>query len=328
METVMDRELQRKMLRQMVLIRHFEEKCAELYAGAKIGGFLHLYIGEEAIAVGAINALQANDDVITHYRDHGHAIAKGVDINGLMAELCGRATGVCKGRGGSMHLADVNHKMWGGYAIVGGHLPLATGLAHSHAYNKTGNITVSFTGDASCDIGEFHEAMNFSALWKLPVLWIVENNLYGMGVPIAQNTSQQEIYKKAASYNMPSVRVDGMDVEAMHAAVEKAAAHVRAGNGPYFIEAMTYRFRGHSMADPELYRDKAEVEQWKKQDPINQYRAKLEKAKVLKKGEFDAIDKETQAEVNACAEFAVNSPFPDESTLFDFVYATPLEGNR
>jgi len=324
----MDRELQRKMLRQMVLIRHFEEKCAELYAGAKIGGFLHLYIGEEAIAVGAINALEANDDVITHYRDHGHAIAKGVDINGLMAELCGRATGVCKGRGGSMHLADVNHKMWGGYAIVGGHLPLATGLAHSHLYNKTGNITVSFTGDASCDIGEFHEAMNFSALWKLPVLWIVENNLYGMGVPIAQNTSQTEIYKKAASYNMPSVRVDGMDVEAMHEAVTKAAKHIRAGKGPYFIEAMTYRFRGHSMADPELYRDKAEVEEWKKQDPINQYRAKLEKAKVLKKGEFDAIDKETQSEVNACAEFAVNSPFPDESSLFDFVYATPLEGNR
>ncbi|MFN3431325.1 MAG: pyruvate dehydrogenase (acetyl-transferring) E1 component subunit alpha [Candidatus Sericytochromatia bacterium] len=324
----MDRELQRKMLRQMVLIRHFEEKCAELYAGAKIGGFLHLYIGEEAIAVGAINALEANDDVITHYRDHGHAIAKGVDINGLMAELCGRATGVCKGRGGSMHLADVNHKMWGGYAIVGGHLPLATGLAHSHLYNKTGNITVSFTGDASCDIGEFHEAMNFSALWKLPVLWIVENNLYGMGVPIAQNTSQQEIYKKAASYNMPSVRVDGMDVEAMHEAVTKAAAHIRSGNGPYFIEAMTYRFRGHSMADPELYRDKAEVEAYKKKDPINQYRAKLEKAKVLKKGEFDTLDAETQSEVNACAEFAVNSPFPDESSLFDFVYATPLEGNR
>ena len=322
----MDRELQRKMLRQMVLIRHFEEKCAELYAGAKIGGFLHLYIGEEAIAVGAINALEANDDVITHYRDHGHAIAKGVDINGLMAELCGRATGVCKGRGGSMHLADVSKKMWGGYAIVGGHLPLATGLAHSHLYNKTGNITVSFTGDASCDIGEFHEAMNFSALWNLPVLWIVENNLYGMGVPIAQNTSQTEIYKKAASYNMPSVRVDGMDVEAMHEAVTKAAKHIRAGKGPYFIEAMTYRFRGHSMADPELYRDKAEVEEWKAKDPINQYRAKLEKAKVLKKGEAEKIDQEVLAEVEAAAKFAVDSPFPDESTLYDYIYATPLEG--
>ena len=324
----MDRELQRKMYRQMVLIRHFEEKCAELYAGAKIGGFLHLYIGEEAIAVGAINALQPDDDVITHYRDHGHAIAKGVDINGLMAELCGRATGVCKGRGGSMHLADVNKKMWGGYAIVGGHLPLATGLAHAHAYNKTGNITTCFFGDASCDIGEFHEALNFSALWKLPVVWICENNLYGMGVPIAQNTAQQEIYKKAASYNMPSVRVDGMDVEAMHAAVAKAAEHCRSGKGPYFIEAMTYRFRGHSMADPELYRDKAEVEEWKKQDPINRYRAKLEKAKVFKKGEADKLDTEVIAEVEACAQFAVDSPFPDESTLYDYIYATPLEGSK
>jgi pyruvate dehydrogenase E1 component alpha subunit len=316
------------MYRQMVEIRHFEEKCAELYAGAKIGGFLHLYIGEEAIAVGAINALQPDDDVITHYRDHGHAIAKGCDLNGLMAELCGRATGVCKGRGGSMHLADVTKKMWGGYAIVGGHLPLATGLAHAHAYNKTGNVTTCFFGDAASDIGEFHEALNFSAVWKLPVVWVCENNLYGMGVPIAMNTAQQEIYKKAAAYNMPAVRVDGMDVEAMHDAMAKAAEHCRSGQGPYFIEAMTYRFRGHSMADPELYRDKAEVEKWKKQDPINRFRTKLEKAKILKKGEFEQIDKETQLEVEACAQFAVDSPFPDESTLFDDIYATPLEGVR
>lgn len=324
----MDRELQRKMFRQMVLIRHFEEKCAELYAGAKIGGFLHLYIGEEAIAVGAINALQADDDVITHYRDHGHAIAKGCDLNRLMAELCGRATGVCKGRGGSMHLAQVDKKMWGGYAIVGGHLPLATGLAHSHVYNKTGQVTACFFGDAASDIGEFHEAVNFSALWKLPVVWVCENNLYGMGVPIAQNTSQPEIYKKAAAYNIKSERVDGMDVEAMHDAMTRAAEHCRSGQGPYFIEAMTYRFRGHSMADPELYRDKAEVEKWRKQDPINQYRAKLEKAKVLKKGEADTIDKETLAEVEAAAQFAVDSPFPDPSTLYDYIYATPLEGTR
>ena len=322
----MNRELQKRMFRQMLLIRHFEEKCAELYAGAKIGGFLHLYIGEEAIAVGAINALKDEDDIITHYRDHGHALARDLDPGAVMAELTGRATGVAKGRGGSMHVADASKKMWGGYAIVGGHLPLATGLAHAHVYNKTGLVSSCFFGDAAADIGEFHEALNFSALWKLPVIWICENNLYGMGVPTHMNTAQQEIYKKAASYNMPSVRVDGMDVEAMHAAVTKAAKHCRDGKGPYFIEAMTYRFRGHSMADPELYRDKAEVEEWKAKDPINQYRAKLEKAKVLKKGEAEKIDQEVLAEVEAAAKFAVDSPFPDESTLYDYIYATPLEG--
>lgn len=321
----MDRELRQKLYRQMVQIRYFEEKCAELYAGAQIGGFLHLYIGEEAIAVGAINALKADDDVVTHYRDHGHALAKGMESGPVMAELCGRATGVCKGRGGSMHVADVSKKMWGGYAIVGGHLPVAIGLAHGHAYAKDGLVTTCFFGDAATDIGEFHESMNFAALWKLPVVFVCENNLYGMGVPIAQNSAVQQIVQKAGAYGMPSERVDGMDVEAMHAAMTKAAAHARKGKGPYFLEAMTYRFRGHSMADPELYRDKAEVEQWKKKDPINAYRAKLIKDKVFTKAQADALDKEVLAEIEAAAQFALDSPYPDESTLFDDI-VTPMGG--
>ena len=322
----MDRDTRQKLYRQMVQIRYFEEKCAELYAGAQIGGFLHLYIGEEAIAVGAIGALKPDDDVVTHYRDHGHALAKGMESGPVMAELCGRATGVCKGRGGSRHVADVSKKMWGGYAIVGGHLPVATGLAHQHAYAKDGLVTTVFFGDAASDIGEFHEAMNFASLWKLPIVFVCENNLYGMGVPIAMNSAVPEIVTKAKAYGMPSARVDGMDVEAMHEAMSKAAAHARKGKGPYFLEAMTYRFRGHSMADPELYRDKAEVEEWKKKDPINAYRARLIKDKVLTKAQAEKIDQEAHAEIEAAAKFALDSPYPDESTLYDDIF-TPVGGN-
>lgn len=322
----MDQTLQRKMYRQMLLIRHFEEKCAQLYAGAKIGGFLHLYIGQEGVAVGAINALKPEDDIVTHYRDHGHAIARDIELGPLMAELCGRATGVAKGRGGSMHLADVSKKMWGGYAIVGGHLPMATGLAHAHRYLSDGLVTICFFGDASTDIGEFHEAMNFAQLWKLPVIFVCENNEYGMGVPLSMNSANTKIVEKARAYNMRAVNIDGNDVELTLKTVAEAAERARAGEGPTFIEAMTYRFRGHSMADPELYRDKAEVEEHRKQDPINRYREKLEAAGVLKPGEAEAIEKEAVEAVEACAEFALGSPFPDEATLYDDIYAQPLEG--
>ncbi|MDB5100313.1 MAG: pyruvate dehydrogenase (acetyl-transferring) component, alpha subunit [Cyanobacteria bacterium RYN_339] len=317
-------DLQKKMYRQMVEIRHFEEKCAELYAGAKIGGFLHLYIGEEAIAVGAINALNPDDEIVTHYRDHGHGLARGLDAGAIMAELCGRATGVCKGRGGSMHVADASKHMWGGYAIVGGHLPLAVGLAHAAVYKKTGRVTSCFFGDAATDIGEFHESMNFAALWKLPCIFVCENNLYGMGVPIAMNTATTQIVEKSRAYSMPGEQVDGMDVLAVYAAMQRAIKHARSGKGPYFLECMTYRFRGHSMADPELYRDKAEVELWKKKDPINAFRSKLEKAKIFKKGDAEKLDQEVLAEIEAVGQFAVDSPFPDESTLFDYIYATEV----
>ncbi|MEB3284885.1 MAG: pyruvate dehydrogenase (acetyl-transferring) E1 component subunit alpha [Candidatus Sericytochromatia bacterium] len=316
----MNRETRRAFYRQMLLIRLFEEKCAELYAGAQIGGFLHLYIGQEAVAVGAIQALTPEDDVVTHYRDHGHALARGLEAGPLMAELCGRETGVCKGRGGSMHLADASRRMWGGYAIVGGHLPVAVGLAHAHQYRKSGGVTMSFFGDASTDIGEFHEAMNFAQLWRLPSVFICENNLYGMGVPIAMNSSVQQIVDKARAYGMPSERVDGMDVEAVEEVVAAAVRHARAGNGPFFIEAMTYRFRGHSMADPELYRDKAEVEEWKRRDPLQTYRARLLKSKVLTSASAEALEQEVLAEVEAAARFALESPFPDPATLFDDIY--------
>ncbi|MEB3220898.1 MAG: pyruvate dehydrogenase (acetyl-transferring) E1 component subunit alpha [Candidatus Sericytochromatia bacterium] len=323
----MDRSLRRNFYRQMLLIRLFEEKCAELYAGAQIGGFLHLYIGEEAIAVGAIAALAEQDDIVTHYRDHGHALARGLDTAAVMAELCGRATGVCKGRGGSMHIADVDHRFWGGYAIVGGHLPGAVGLAHAHKYQGTGGVSVCFFGDAATDIGEFHEAMNFAQLWRLPIIFVCENNLYGMGVPLAMNSAVPQIVDKARAYNMPSDRIDGMDVEAVYAAMSAAVAHARAGNGPFFLEAMTYRFRGHSMADPELYRDKAEVEEWKKKDPVGTYRARLLRSKVLTNATADALDAEVAAEVEAAARFALESPYPDPDTLFDDVF-TPAAGAR
>ncbi|MEB3196939.1 MAG: pyruvate dehydrogenase (acetyl-transferring) E1 component subunit alpha [Candidatus Sericytochromatia bacterium] len=319
----MDRESRRKLYRQMVLIRQFEEKCAELYAGAQIGGFLHLYIGEEAVAVGAIHALGPDDDVVTHYRDHGHALARGIEAAPLMAELCGRATGVCKGRGGSMHLADIKRRMWGGYAIVGGHLPVAVGLAHAHQFRQSGGVTMCFFGDAATDIGEFHEAMNFAQLWRLPIVFVCENNLYGMGVPIAMNSAMQQIVEKARAYGMPAERCDGMDVENVHEVVSAAVAHARAGRGPFFIEAMTYRFRGHSMADPELYREKAEVEAWKQRDPIQTFKARLVRAKVLSQSAADQLEREVSEEVEAAARFALESPFPDESTLFDDIY-TPV----
>ncbi|MEB3330703.1 MAG: pyruvate dehydrogenase (acetyl-transferring) E1 component subunit alpha [Candidatus Sericytochromatia bacterium] len=321
----MDRSLRRQFYRQMLQIRLFEEKCAELYAGAQIGGFLHLYIGEEAIAVGAIAALEDRDDIVTHYRDHGHALARGLDPNGLMAELCGRATGVCRGRGGSMHLADATKRFWGGYAIVGGHLPPAVGLAHAHQYLGKGGVSVCFFGDAATDIGEFHEAMNFAQLWRLPIVFVCENNLYGMGVPLAMNSAVPQIVDKARAYAMPSDRIDGMDVEAVYEAMSAAVAHARAGNGPFFLEAMTYRFRGHSMADPELYRDKAEVEEWKKKDPVATYRARLLRAKVLTQASAEALDAEVAAEVEAAARFALDSPLPDPDTLFDDV-TTPAAG--
>ncbi|HEY9724353.1 MAG TPA: pyruvate dehydrogenase (acetyl-transferring) E1 component subunit alpha [Oscillatoriaceae cyanobacterium] len=326
--TPLNDELKRHMLRQMLLVRHFEEKAAELYALAEIGGFLHLYIGEEAIAVGAINALGADDDVITHYRDHAHALVRGLDSGRVMAELCGKQTGESHGRGGSMHVADVTKKMWGGYAIVGGHLPLATGLAHKHVYTCDGLITSCFFGDAATDIGEFHEAMNLASLWKLPVIFVCENNLYGMGTPIAMDTAVTQLCRKALAYDVTTVRVDGMDVEAVYAEMAEAVAHCRAGKGPYFLEAMTYRYRGHSMADPELYRAKSEVEFWKQRDPIVTYRERLEREGVLKQGEADALDREALERVERAAKFALDSPEPPPSSLFDDVYAAPIEESR
>ncbi|HCV00101.1 MAG TPA: pyruvate dehydrogenase (acetyl-transferring) E1 component subunit alpha, partial [Dehalococcoidia bacterium] len=255
----------------MLLIRRFEEKCAEMYSLGKIRGFLHLYTGEEACAVGAINALRDDDKIVTHYRDHGHALARGIDANRIMAELFARVDGTNKGRGGSMHIFDVDSNFLGGYAIVAGHMPIATGLGLAAQFTQKDWATLCIFGDGGVGEGEFHEALNLAAIWKLPVVWFCENNGYGMGVPFDDSLAN-DVYKIAAAYQIPSVRIDGMDVLEVYSATQLALAHCREGNGPYFIEALTYRYRGHSMADPELYRTKEEVESFRQKDAIQRLR--------------------------------------------------------
>lgn len=313
-----------RLYRQMVEIRRFEERAAEQYAHGKIGGFLHLYIGEEAIAVGAISAMEERDHVVSHYRDHGYAVALGIDPRLLMAELFGRSTGVAGGRGGSMHFADVERNFWGGYAIVAGHLPIATGLALASQYLEQDYVVLCFFGDGATNNGAFHEALNFASLWKLPVLFICENNQYGMGTAVEYASAVREMAKKASAYDIPAERVDGQDVLEMRETVKKALDHCRAGNGPYFLEAMTYRFRGHSMADPEAYRSKEEVEQRRQEDPIIRFREKLLAEGVTTEEELAAIDSEVDAVMEEAVRFADESPMPEPSTLTDHVYTEPV----
>jgi pyruvate dehydrogenase E1 component alpha subunit len=308
------------MLRRMIEIRRFEEKAAESYARGKIHGFLHLYIGQEAVAVGAISALRPDDYIVSHYREHGHAIARGLDPKRVMAELYGRETGVSGGRGGSMHLFDPAHSFMGGYAIVAGHMPLACGLALAEQYKGSDRIAANFLGDGAVNEGEFHESLNLAAVWKLPVLFIVENNFYGMGTDVRRVSAVIEVYKRAEAYGIPSEQVDGMDALAMHEAVSRCAARVRAGDGPMFLEAICYRYRGHSMADPEFYRKKEEVERWRRLDPI----ARLERT-LRDEG---AIDDRTVEELRAsadrvareAADFAERSAPPPPESLTRFVY--------
>jgi len=314
-----------RFLYQMILIRRFEEKCGELYTKGKVRGFLHLYTGQEACAVGSISTLEDRDKVLTHYRDHGHAIARGVDPNRIMAELYGKATGLSAGRGGSMHLFDAEKGFLGGYAIVTAHLPLAVGLGMASKIKKEGFVTLCIFGDGSVGEGEFHEALNLSVLWKTPTIFFCENNLYGMGVPFHASLST-EIPKLAAAYNMPAVSVDGMDVLAVHEATRKAVEHCRNGNGPYFIEAMTYRYRGHSMADPELYRLKDEIEEYRQRDAIGRLKAHMLEAGMLDEtGYADVVARATRA-VEESIEFAERSPQPDIGTLFDNLYKEPARG--
>jgi pyruvate dehydrogenase E1 component alpha subunit len=304
----------------MLNIRRFEEKAAEMYARGKIHGFLHLYIGQEAVATGAIAALRDNDYLVTHYREHAHAMARGVDPNRIMAELFGRATGVVGGRGGSMHLFDVEKSFMGGYAIVAGHMPLACGLGLAEQYKGTDRITVDFLGDGAVNEGEFHEALNLASVWKLPVLFIVENNLYGMGTEIQRVSAVTEIYKRAEAYAMPAAQVDGMDVTAMFSAVADAAQRVRSGEGPMFLEAICYRFRGHSMSDPEFYRHKDEVEHWRRLDPIKRLREQMLSEGVLTEDDFARMEESAGELAEAAARFADESPEPSIETLHDFVY--------
>lgn len=308
--------------RQMQLIRRFEERSAEMYTRRKIGGFLHLYVGEEAVAVGTIARLRPADSIVTHYRDHGHALARGVDSKAVMAELFGRSTGISRGKGGSMHLFDASRNFLGGYAIVAGHLPIAAGLGLAAQYKGEDKVCLCIFGDGAVNEGEFHEALNLAAVWKLPVIFLCENNLYGMGTALAAASATSELYKFAEAYNMPGARCDGMDVRDCYRAMGEALAHCRSGAGPYFLEAMTYRFRGHSMADPELYRSKEEVALWRKKDPIVTLRADLLGRGVLDEAQAREIEQSVEDEVDEATRFADESPNPPHTDLFTDIYAS------
>ena len=312
-------------LYQMILLRRCEERTGEMYTKGKVRGFLHLYTGQEACAVGAINALSEQDQIITHYRDHGHALARGVDPDRIMAELFGKVDGTNGGRGGSMHIMDVSKNFMGGYAIVAGHLPMAVGLALSNQMKKTDALTMCIFGDGAVGEGEFHESLNLAALWDLPVLWFCENNLYGMGVPLHESIAN-DINKIAGAYQIPSVRINGMDVLEVYAETSKAVEHIRAGKGPYFIEAMTYRYRGHSMADPELYRSKQEIEEHRKKDAIEFFKDHLRKRGMIDDARITEVEERVERDVQQAIDFAEASPQPAISTLMDHIYKEPDRG--
>jgi pyruvate dehydrogenase E1 component alpha subunit len=311
------------MLYTMLRIRRFEEKCAQLYGEMKIRGFLHLYIGEEAIAAGVMQALQPDDAVLGTYREHGHALAKGVSMNSILAEMYGKQEGCCGGRGGSMHLFDAATRFYGGNAIVAGGLPLAVGLALADKIQKKNRVTVCFFGEGAVAEGEFHESLNLSALWQLPVLFVCENNLYAMGTALSLSESEPDIYRKAESYRMNSRVVDGMDVRAVAAAADDVVKKIRNGSGPQFLEMRTYRFRAHSMFDPELYRHKSEVEEWKKHCPIDNFIAVLKQEKQLGDDELKQIEKTVSAEINQALAFAEAGTWESVDTLERYVYTEP-----
>ena len=308
--------------RQMLMIRRFEEAAGRLYLQGLVRGFLHLYIGEEAVAVGAIPVLDVQDYVITHYRDHGHALARGVDPKAVMAELCGKATGTSGGKGGSMHIFDVSRHFMGGHAIVGGQLPIATGLALAIKQRGGDGAVMCFFGDGAVNEGEFHESLNLASLWKLPVIFFLENNLYGMGSHVDKtHAAGRDIYASAEYYKIPAVQIDGMDLLAVREATAEALKKVRSGSGPVFLEAMTYRFRGHSMADPVAYREASEVEAWRVNDPIEQFKSFSLAEGLMSEDELAQIDREVIETIEEVVEFAKNSPEPELDSLWDNVYA-------
>jgi pyruvate dehydrogenase E1 component alpha subunit len=293
-----------RLLADMVRIRRLEEKCAELYGSGKIRGFLHLYIGEEAVAAGCMNALAPEDNVVATYREHGHALLRGVPMDAIMAEMYGKREGCSRGRGGSMHLFDAGRRFFGGNAIVGGGLPLATGLGLASKMQNQARVTACFFGEGAVAEGAFHESMNLAQLWRLPVAFFCENNLYAMGTALERSESQTDLCVKAAAFAMATLKADGMDVVAVHEAAKQACAQVRAGQGPVFVELQTYRFRAHSMFDPELYRDKAEVERWKARGPIHTFSARLKSQGQLTEDKFLELDRAAMAEVQHAVDFA------------------------
>jgi pyruvate dehydrogenase E1 component alpha subunit len=311
------------MFEQMLLVRRFEEKAAELYTLGKIGGFCHLYIGQEAVAVGAISATHPDDYIFTSYREHGHALVRGMDPGEIMAELCGKQSGVSKGKGGSMHLFDKRRSFLGGHGIVGGQIPLAAGTAFASKYLNDPRITLCFFGEAAVNIGSFHESLNLAALWKLPVVFICENNRFGMGTPIERASSLYELSQKACAYNMARTWVDGMDVLAVRETLKEAVERARRDKAPTLIEARTYRFMGHSMSDPSHghYRTKLEVEEQRRQDPVKTFNAALEAIGVIPPGYMDELDLKIRETVEEAVAFAERSPEPDAQELTTDVYA-------
>jgi pyruvate dehydrogenase E1 component alpha subunit len=321
----LDREHALGLLRQMIRIRKFESKCAELYSATKIRGFVHLYDGEEAVAVGLMQSLTPADSIVATYREHGHALVRGVSANAIMAEMYGKAEGCSRGRGGSMHLFDAATRFYGGNAIVGGGLPLAVGLALADHLRNRQVVTACFFGEGAVAEGEFHESMNLAALWELPVLFCCENNLYAMGTALTRSEAQTNLALKASSYGVTTETVDGMDILAVEAAGRHAAEAVRSTGRPYFLELQTYRFRAHSMYDPELYRDRHEVADWRHRDPINLFRTALSELGLVGDADVEAIENDVQAEIDAAVAFAEAGTWEPVAELTRFVYSGPKE---
>jgi pyruvate dehydrogenase E1 component alpha subunit len=324
----LSREELLELYRQMLLIRRFEEKSAEAYVAGKIGGFCHLYIGQEAVGVGAISAIRQDDYVLASYREHGLALAKGMTARSIMAELFGKATGCSKGKGGSMHMFDKSLGFFGGHAIVGGQIPLATGTAFATKYQGTDQVTLCFFGEAAVNQGAFHESLNMAQLWKLPCIYICENNQYGMGTSLARAMSLQNIAQKACAYEMASEFVDGMDVLAVREATLRAVERARKDYLPTLLEVRTYRFMGHSMSDPGNYRTRAEIEKYQERDPLKLFAQSLLEEKIVDQKKLDEIDRTVREEVEDSLRFADESPLPDPEELYTDVYANPITPGR
>ena len=319
----LNREHALHLLREMLRIRRFEERCAEFYTQEKIRGFLHLYVGEEAIAVGVMQCLTREDAVVATYREHGLALARGISMDALMAEMFGKQEGVSRGRGGSMHVFDAATRFYGGNAIVGGGLPMAVGLALADQMLGRTRVTACFFGEGAVAEGAFHESLNLAALWRLPVLFVCENNRYAMGTALERSESETEIFHKAASYKIPAVALDGMDVIAIEAAARQAVAAIRAGEGPQFLECRTYRFRAHSMFDAQLYRDKAEVDAWKQKGPLLRFRHWLEETRMLDAAEAERIETGVEDELATAVAFAESGSWEPVDDLLRDVYTEP-----
>ena len=319
--TSLDKRQVAQLYQQMVLIRRFEEQSGRLYMQGKIRGFLHLYIGQEAIAVGAIPTLRDDDYIVSHYRDHGHALSRGMDPRVVMAELMGKATGSSGGKGGSMHLFDVSRGFMGGYAIVGGQMPIAVGLALAIKYRGEDRAVLCFFGDGAVNQGEYHESLNLASLWKLPVLFFLENNLYGMGSHVERtHAGGKDIYPTADAYKIPAAQIDGMDLLAVREATTEALRRVRSGEGPVFLEALTYRFRGHSIADPAGYRKTSEVDDWQSRDPIDNFKELSLSEGLIEADELERIDAEVDATLEEAVRFAEESEDPSAESLYENVY--------